>query len=58
MHSFVYADFLLDVSSTLKMEAVCSSETSVATQQTTRRQIPEDDTLQPLMSLPYQIKNE
>jgi hypothetical protein len=30
----------------LKMEAVCSSETSVATQQTTRRYIPEDDTLQ------------
>jgi hypothetical protein len=33
------------VSSTLKMEAICSSETSVATQQTTRRHIPEDDTL-------------
>jgi hypothetical protein len=29
---------------TLKMEAICSSETSVATQQTTRRHIPEDDT--------------
>jgi hypothetical protein len=27
------------------MEAVCSCETSVATQQTTRRHIPEDDTL-------------
>jgi hypothetical protein len=27
------------------MEAVSSSETSVATQQTTRRRIPEDDTL-------------
>jgi hypothetical protein len=27
------------------MEAICSSETSVATQQTTRRHIPEDDTL-------------
>jgi hypothetical protein len=27
------------------MEATCSSETSVATQQTTRRHIPEDDTL-------------
>jgi hypothetical protein len=36
---------LLDFSSTLKMEALCSSETSVATQQTTRRHIPEDDTL-------------
>jgi hypothetical protein len=28
------------------MEAICSSETSVETQQTTRRHIPEDDTLQ------------
>jgi hypothetical protein len=27
------------------MEALCSSETSVATQRTTRSQIPEDDTL-------------
>jgi hypothetical protein len=34
------------ISSTLKMEAICSSDMSVATQQTTRRQIPEDDTLQ------------
>jgi hypothetical protein len=33
------------ISSTLKMEAICSFETSVATQQTTRRQIPEDNTL-------------
>jgi hypothetical protein len=33
------------ISSTLKMEAICSSETSVATQQTTRRHIPEDDTV-------------
>jgi hypothetical protein len=32
--------------STLKMEALCSSETSVAIQQTTRRHIPKDDTLQ------------
>jgi hypothetical protein len=31
--------------STLKMEAICSSETSVATHQTTRRHIAEDDTL-------------
>jgi hypothetical protein len=36
------------ISSTLKMEAMCSSETSVATQQTTWRHIPEDDTLQKL----------
>jgi hypothetical protein len=33
------------ISSTLKMEAICSSETSVDTQRTTRRYIPEDDTL-------------
>jgi hypothetical protein len=33
------------ISSTLKMEAICSSETSVANQQTTRRHIPVDDTL-------------
>jgi hypothetical protein len=38
--------FLLKLfSSTLKMEAICSSETPVATQHTTRRHIPEDDTL-------------
>jgi hypothetical protein len=36
---------LLDFSSTLKMEALCSSETPIATQRTTRRHIPEDDTL-------------
>jgi hypothetical protein len=33
------------ISSTLKMEAICSSETSIETQRTTRRHIPEDDTL-------------
>jgi hypothetical protein len=33
-----------EVSSTLKMEAICSSETSVDTQRTTRRHIAEDDT--------------
>jgi hypothetical protein len=32
-------------SSTLKMEAMCSSETSVDFQRTTRRYIPEDSTL-------------
>jgi hypothetical protein len=36
--------FLLKISSTLGMEAICSSETSVASQQTTRRHFPEDDT--------------
>jgi hypothetical protein len=34
------------ISSTLKMEAICSSETSVETQRTTRRHIPEDNNLQ------------
>jgi hypothetical protein len=33
------------ISSTLKMEAICSSKTSVQSQWTTRRHIPEDDTL-------------
>jgi hypothetical protein len=33
------------ISSTLKMEAIRSSETSDATQRTTRRHIEEDDTL-------------
>jgi hypothetical protein len=33
------------ISSTLKMEAVCSSETLVETQQTMGRHIPEDETL-------------
>jgi hypothetical protein len=33
------------ISLTLKMEAICSSETSVETQRTIRRDIPEDDTL-------------
>jgi hypothetical protein len=33
------------ISSTLKIEAIYSSETSVETQRTTRRHIPEDDTL-------------
>jgi hypothetical protein len=38
-----------NISSTLKMEAIRSSETSVETQRTTRRNIPEDDTLQSLI---------
>jgi hypothetical protein len=33
------------ISSTLKMEAICSSETSADTQRTTRHHIPEDNTL-------------
>jgi hypothetical protein len=33
------------ISSTLKMEAICSSEMSVDTQRTTRRYMPEDETL-------------
>jgi hypothetical protein len=37
--------FVEPISSTLKMEAISSSETSDATQRTTRRHIPEDDTL-------------
>jgi hypothetical protein len=39
------AGFSEPISLTLKMEAICSSETSVVTQRTTRRHIPEDDTL-------------
>jgi hypothetical protein len=38
-------DGLLNYSSNLKMEAIRSSETSGATQRTTQRHIPEDDTL-------------
>jgi hypothetical protein len=41
-HLLVLAEI---IPSTLKMEAIYSSETSVATQQTARRHIPEDDTL-------------
>jgi hypothetical protein len=37
-----------DYSTTLKMEAISSSETSGTTQRTTRRHIPEEDTLQVL----------
>jgi hypothetical protein len=36
------------ISSTLKMEVICSSETSGEIRRTTRRYIPEYDTLKPL----------
>jgi hypothetical protein len=39
------------ISSTLKMEAICSSETSVNTQRITRRYIPEDDTLHNVLNV-------
>jgi hypothetical protein len=42
---------LLNYSSTLKMEAIRSSETSGTTLRTTQRHIPEDDTLQVTFSL-------
>jgi hypothetical protein len=41
-----YSDFLFRDLSTLKMEAICSSEKSVGSQRTTRRYIPENGTLQ------------
>jgi hypothetical protein len=44
-HSACLLVFAEIISSTLKMEAICSPETSVATQQTTWHHIPEDDTL-------------
>jgi hypothetical protein len=37
--------FAEPISSTPKMETICFSETPVETQRTTRRYIPEDDTL-------------
>jgi hypothetical protein len=40
------AGFSEPISSTLKMEAICSSETSAETQGTRKRHIPEDDILQ------------
>jgi hypothetical protein len=40
-----HAGFLLAYFSTLKMEAICSSEASVDFQQTARHYIPEDGTL-------------
>jgi hypothetical protein len=43
MASWFFAELIF---STLKMEAICSSEMSIDTQQTTWRHIPEDDTLQ------------
>jgi hypothetical protein len=40
------------ISSTLKMEEICSSEMSVETQRTTRPNIPENNSLQNLFFLP------
>jgi hypothetical protein len=40
-----HAGFLLNFFFTLKMEAMCSSETSVDSRRTTQRYIPEDGTL-------------
>jgi hypothetical protein len=37
------------------MEAICSSETSVDTQRTTRRHIPEDDTLHSSTSAAHSV---
>jgi hypothetical protein len=51
MKSIIFWDMTLacwfaePISLTLKMEAICSSETSVETQLTTRHHITEDDTL-------------
>jgi hypothetical protein len=47
--------FAEPISSTLKMEAICSSETSVETQRTTRRHTPEDDTLHVANTSSYTI---
>jgi hypothetical protein len=43
------AGFAEPISLTLKMEAICSSETSVKTQLTTRGHIPGYDTLQDML---------
>jgi hypothetical protein len=43
--SIIFWDMTPCSLSTLKMEAICSSETSIVTQRTTRRHIPENDTL-------------
>jgi hypothetical protein len=49
----LHAGFLLAYFSTLKMEAICSSQTSVDFQQTTRRYIPEDGTLPTQITLMF-----
>jgi hypothetical protein len=48
----------LAYSSTLKMEARCSSETSVDFQRTTRRYIPEDGTLHSYFSFGYKASSK
>jgi hypothetical protein len=46
LKSIFFWDMTLNYSTTLKMEAIRSTETSGTTQRTTRRHIPEEDTLQ------------
>jgi hypothetical protein len=56
-YSACLLDFAELISSSLKMEAICSSETSVVTRRTTRRHISEDDTLPcSLIILPYSLR--
>jgi hypothetical protein len=47
----------LAYSSTLKMEAICSTETLADFQRTTRRYIPEDRTSYPLLWEPQILRN-
>jgi hypothetical protein len=47
---------LLNYSMTLKMEAIRSSETLGTTQHTTRRHIPEEDTLRNITRLQFKSK--
>jgi hypothetical protein len=44
-YTWFHSSFCSSYFSTLKLEAICSSETSVDSQRTTRRYIPEDGTL-------------
>jgi hypothetical protein len=51
-----HAGFLLAYFSTLKMEAICSSETTFHFQQTTRAYIPEDGTIKKIKMLPWVLE--